>query len=119
MNDKSNTPAPVTHVEGDTRELVMRLRSGMDNVDGGEFGGIIQRMNEAADVIEALTAPPPPQTNLVGEREAIASLRKAVERFTDFELELVAALDGNRLQRTIRNALSKGQEALRSTEVAE
>ncbi|WP_162939460.1 hypothetical protein [Neorhizobium sp. NCHU2750] len=61
----------------------------------------------------------PHEPNLVGDKEVISSLRKAVERFTDFELEIVAALDGNRLQSTIRNAMTKAQEVLRSTEVAE
>lgn len=34
--------------------LVERLRSAFENVDGGEFGGVIARMNEAADEIERL-----------------------------------------------------------------
>lgn len=46
---------------------------------------------------------------------ALVTLRKAVERFTDFELEIVARFEGNRLQPTIRNAMAKGHEALRST----
>lgn len=36
------------------QELVARLRSGLDNVDGGELGGLVLRMNEAADLIESL-----------------------------------------------------------------
>lgn len=35
-------------------ELVKRLRSGLDNVDGGELGGLVLRMNEAADEIDRL-----------------------------------------------------------------
>ncbi|MGN6776939.1 hypothetical protein [Rhizobium sp.] len=39
-------------------------------------------------------------------------LRKVAERFTDFELEIIAALEGNRLQATIRHALAKANAAL-------
>ena len=34
--------------------LVVQLRSGLDNADEGEFGGIILTMNQAADKIEEL-----------------------------------------------------------------
>jgi hypothetical protein len=37
-------------------DLVKRLRSGLDNVDGDELGGLVLRMNEAADKIEGLEA---------------------------------------------------------------
>jgi hypothetical protein len=36
--------------------IVAQLRSGFDNADGGEFGGVLLTMNEAADVIEELYA---------------------------------------------------------------
>lgn len=34
--------------------LVVQLRSGLDNADGDEFGGVILTMNQAADRIEEL-----------------------------------------------------------------
>ena len=35
-------------------DLVDQLRSGLDNSDGGEMGGVVLTMKEAADRIEAL-----------------------------------------------------------------
>ena len=37
-------------------DLVKQLRSGLDNSDGGEMGGVVLTMNEAADRIEQLEA---------------------------------------------------------------
>jgi hypothetical protein len=51
-------PHPVANAGNiaEAEELVARLRSGLDNVDGGELGGLVTRMNEAADLIENLLA---------------------------------------------------------------
>ena len=39
---------------GKMDDLVKQLRGGLDNSDGGEMGGVVLTMNEAADRIEAL-----------------------------------------------------------------
>jgi hypothetical protein len=51
-------PHPVANAGNiaEAEELVARLRSGLDNVDGGELGVLVTRMNEAADLIENLLA---------------------------------------------------------------
>ncbi len=36
--------------------IVQQLRSGFDNADGGEYGGVLLTMKEAADIIEGLYA---------------------------------------------------------------
>jgi len=35
-------------------ELIAQLRSGLDNADGGEMGGVVLTMNLAADKLEEL-----------------------------------------------------------------
>jgi hypothetical protein len=51
-------PHPVANAGkiAEAEELVARLRSGLDNVDGGELGGLVTRMNEAANLIENMLA---------------------------------------------------------------
>lgn len=37
-------------------DIVEQLRSGLDNADGGEMGGVVLTMRQAADEIERLRA---------------------------------------------------------------
>jgi hypothetical protein len=51
LNDKfSGTP----EIGGNSDELVAQLRSGIDNADDGEMGGVVLTMHRAADEIEKL-----------------------------------------------------------------